>query len=76
MFKDTGLACLEPRRIRLPDTFLETPQNSYLPLSSGGMWILRFPLFVEEGSRLGVLLSQLAPGVTAHMLEDMTLSSR
>lgn len=34
MLKDTGLASLEPRRIRLPDAFLETPQNSYLPLSS------------------------------------------
>lgn len=34
MLKDTGLASLEPRRIRLPDTFLETPQNSYLPSRS------------------------------------------
>ena len=34
--KDTHLASLEPRRLRLPDILLEIPQNSSLPLSSLG----------------------------------------
>lgn len=45
--KDIHLASLEPRRIRLPDILLETPQNSCLPLSSlGGKWALRFLSFI------------------------------
>ena len=34
--KDTHLASLEPRRIRLPHILLEIPKNSYLPFSSRG----------------------------------------